>query len=88
MSRRSLTTTSYAILGVLAFRPWPAYDLTGYLRASPVRRATTSSPPPKIGCGGGTTAKAASAREVLAANRKELMGLREALRERLGVGVA
>jgi len=32
-----LNTTSYAILGVLAMRPWSAYDLTGYMRASAVR---------------------------------------------------
>jgi len=38
MASRSLTTTSYAILGVLAFRPWSAYDLTGYMRTSAVRR--------------------------------------------------
>lgn len=38
MSTRPLTTTSYAILGVLAIRPWSAYDLTGYMRTSAVRR--------------------------------------------------
>ena len=38
LSTRSLTTTSYAILGVLSFRPWSAYDLTGYMRTSQVRR--------------------------------------------------
>jgi DNA-binding PadR family transcriptional regulator len=38
MSSRSLTTTSYAILGVLAIRPWSAYDLTGYMRSSAIRR--------------------------------------------------
>ncbi len=38
MSTRSLTTTSYAILGVLAIRPWSAYELTGYMRSSAVRR--------------------------------------------------
>jgi DNA-binding PadR family transcriptional regulator len=38
MSTRPLTTTSYAILGVLAMRPWSAYDLTAYMRASAVRR--------------------------------------------------
>lgn len=37
MSSRPLTTTSYAILGVLALRPWSAYDLTGYMRTSAVR---------------------------------------------------
>ncbi len=35
---KPLTTTSYAILGVLAIRPWSAYDLTGYMRTSAVRR--------------------------------------------------
>jgi DNA-binding PadR family transcriptional regulator len=38
MSTRPLTTTSYAILGVLAMRPWSAYDLTAYMRTSAVRR--------------------------------------------------
>jgi len=38
MSTKPLTTTSYAILGVLAIRPWSAYDLTGYMRTSSVRR--------------------------------------------------
>ena len=38
MSTRPLTTTSYAILGVLAIRPWSAYDLTRYMRTSAVRR--------------------------------------------------
>lgn len=38
MSTRSLTTTSYAILGVLAMRPWSAYDLTGYMSTSAVRK--------------------------------------------------
>lgn len=37
MSNRRLTTTSYAILGLLAFRDWSAYDLTGYMRTSAVR---------------------------------------------------
>jgi DNA-binding PadR family transcriptional regulator len=37
-SNRPLTTTSYAILGVLAIRPWPAYELTRYMRTSAVRR--------------------------------------------------
>lgn len=37
MSTRPLTTTSYAILGVLATRAWSAYDLTGYMRTSAVR---------------------------------------------------
>ena len=37
MSTRSLTTTSYAILGVLAMRPWAAYELTTYMRQSAVR---------------------------------------------------
>ena len=39
MSKRSLTTTSYAILGVLAIRPWPAYELTNYMRTSAIRRS-------------------------------------------------
>jgi DNA-binding PadR family transcriptional regulator len=38
MSTRPLTTTSFAILGVLAVRPWSAYDLTGYMRSSAIRR--------------------------------------------------
>jgi DNA-binding PadR family transcriptional regulator len=38
MSKRPLTTTSYAILGVLAIRAWPAYELTRYMRTSAVRR--------------------------------------------------
>jgi DNA-binding PadR family transcriptional regulator len=38
MSTRPLTTTSYAILGVLAMRPWSAYDLTAYMRTSAIRR--------------------------------------------------
>lgn len=38
MSTRPLTTTSYAILGVLATRSWSAYDLTDYMRTSAVRR--------------------------------------------------
>jgi DNA-binding PadR family transcriptional regulator len=38
MSTRPLTTTSYAILGVLAMRRWAAYDLTSYMRTSAVRR--------------------------------------------------
>lgn len=38
MSTRALSTTSYAILGVLAVRPWSAYDLTGYMRTSAVRQ--------------------------------------------------
>lgn len=37
MSTRPLTTTSYAILGVLAMRPWSAYDLTGYMSTSAVQ---------------------------------------------------
>lgn len=37
MSTRRLTTTSYAILGLLAIRDWSAYDLTGYMRTSAVR---------------------------------------------------
>lgn len=36
---RSLTTTSYAILGILAIRPWSAYELTGYMQTSAVRAA-------------------------------------------------
>jgi DNA-binding PadR family transcriptional regulator len=34
MSRRSLTTTSYAILGLLAIRPWATYDLAQLMRRS------------------------------------------------------
>ena len=34
MSSRSLTTTSYAILGLLAIRPWATYDLATQLRRS------------------------------------------------------
>jgi DNA-binding PadR family transcriptional regulator len=30
--RRPLTTTSYAILGLLSVRPWPAYELTGQMK--------------------------------------------------------
>lgn len=37
MSTRRLTTTSYAILGLLAVRAWSAYDLTGYMRTSAIR---------------------------------------------------
>lgn len=37
MSTRPLTTTSFAILGVLAMRPWSAYELTAYMRGSAVR---------------------------------------------------
>jgi PadR family transcriptional regulator AphA len=33
-SRPSLPTTSYAILGMLALRPWTAYELTQQLRRS------------------------------------------------------
>jgi DNA-binding PadR family transcriptional regulator len=29
--RRPLTTTSFAILGLLSVRPWPAYELTGQM---------------------------------------------------------
>lgn len=32
MSSRSLTTTSYAILGLLAIRPWSTYELTQLMR--------------------------------------------------------
>lgn len=39
MSMRPLTTTSYAILGILSIRPWSAYELTGYMRTSAVRAA-------------------------------------------------
>ncbi|HSC26462.1 MAG TPA: helix-turn-helix transcriptional regulator, partial [Vicinamibacterales bacterium] len=35
---RSLTTTSYALLGLLALRPWSAYELTGFMRTSAIRR--------------------------------------------------
>jgi PadR family transcriptional regulator AphA len=34
MSSRQLTTTSYAILGLLAIRPWATYDLAKQLRRS------------------------------------------------------
>lgn len=34
MSRRALTTTSYAILGLLAIRPWSTYELANQLRRS------------------------------------------------------
>src|SRR5262245_47643073 len=34
MSRRPLTTTSYAILGLLAIQPWATYDLAKLLRRS------------------------------------------------------
>jgi PadR family transcriptional regulator AphA len=34
MSRRPLTTTSYAILGLLAIRPWSTYELANQLRRS------------------------------------------------------
>ncbi|HEX2302479.1 MAG TPA: PadR family transcriptional regulator [Gaiella sp.] len=34
MSTRQLTTTSYAILGLLAIRPWSTYDLAKQLRRS------------------------------------------------------
>ena len=34
MSSRSLTATSYAILGLLAIRPWATYDLAKQLRRS------------------------------------------------------
>jgi DNA-binding PadR family transcriptional regulator len=34
MSRRPLTATSYAILGLLAIRPWATYDLAKQLRRS------------------------------------------------------
>src|SRR5215510_6461656 len=34
MSRRLLTTTSYAILGLLAIRPWSTYELANQLRRS------------------------------------------------------
>jgi DNA-binding PadR family transcriptional regulator len=37
LSSPPLSTTSYAILGVLAMRPWAAYELTGYMRTSAVR---------------------------------------------------
>jgi len=30
--RRPLTTTSFAILGLLSVRPWPAYELTGQMK--------------------------------------------------------
>jgi DNA-binding PadR family transcriptional regulator len=31
-TRRPLTTTSFAILGLLSVRPWPAYELTGQMK--------------------------------------------------------
>lgn len=34
MSRRPLTTTSFAILGLLAIRPWATYDLAKLMRRS------------------------------------------------------
>ena len=34
MSRRPLTTTSYAILGLLAIQPWATYDLAKLMRRS------------------------------------------------------
>jgi len=34
MSRRKLTTTSYAILGLLDIRPWATYELAGQMRRS------------------------------------------------------
>jgi PadR family transcriptional regulator, regulatory protein AphA len=34
MSRRRLTTTSFAILGLLAVRPWATYDLAKLMRRS------------------------------------------------------
>lgn len=34
MSSRSLTTTSYAILGLLAIQPWATYDLAKLMRRS------------------------------------------------------
>lgn len=34
MSRRPLTTTSYAILGLLAIQPWATYDLAKVMRRS------------------------------------------------------
>ncbi len=34
MSTRSPTTTSYAILGLLAIRPWATYDLAKLMRRS------------------------------------------------------
>ncbi len=37
MSTDSLSTTSFAVLGLVAIRPWAAYDLTGYMRTSAVR---------------------------------------------------
>ena len=36
MSIKPLNTTSYAILGVLAMKPWSAYELTNYMRTSAV----------------------------------------------------
>jgi len=35
----TLTTTSYAVLGLLALRPWSAYELTRTMRTSAVRAA-------------------------------------------------
>jgi DNA-binding PadR family transcriptional regulator len=37
LSTTQLTTTSYAILGALALRPWSAYELTAYMRMSAIR---------------------------------------------------
>jgi PadR family transcriptional regulator, regulatory protein AphA len=34
MSNRALTTTSYAILGLLAVKPWPTYELAKQMRRS------------------------------------------------------
>jgi PadR family transcriptional regulator, regulatory protein AphA len=34
MSRRSLTTSSYAVLGLLAIRPWATYELAKQMRRS------------------------------------------------------
>jgi len=33
-----MTTTSYALLALLARRPWSAYDITQYMKLSPLRR--------------------------------------------------
>ena len=33
-SERELTTTSYAILGLLAIQPWPTYELAKQMRRS------------------------------------------------------
>jgi DNA-binding PadR family transcriptional regulator len=33
-----LTTTSYSLLALLARRPWSAYDITQYMKLSPLRR--------------------------------------------------